>query len=114
MKYTSTFFRTMFLFVLTVVLIFESCKKSDDSNPTPTPTTAPTITSFSPSSDTTGGTIIIIGTNFSANIVNDVVKINGIPATVISATSTQITIKVPGGASNGNITVTINGQTATS
>jgi hypothetical protein len=114
MKYTSTLCRSMFLFFLTVVLIFQGCKKSDDSNPTPTPTNAPAITSFSPSSDTTGGTIIITGTNFSPSAVNDVVTINGIPATVISATSTQLTIKVPSGASNGNITVTVNGQTATS
>jgi sugar lactone lactonase YvrE len=102
----------MFLFVLTAVLIFEGCKKSNDSTPTPTP--GPAITGFSPSSDTTGGTITITGTNFSPDAVNDIVKINDITATVISATSTQLTIKVPNGASNGNITVTVNGQTATS
>ncbi len=53
------------------------------------------------------------GTNFSPDAANDIVKINGVAATVISATKTQITIKIPTGVSSGNITVTVNGQTAT-
>jgi sugar lactone lactonase YvrE len=100
------------LFISTCILIFESCKKTDDPKPAPSP--APTITSFSPSSDTTGGTIVISGTNFSPDAALNIVKINGVAATVISATSTQLTIHVPEGASNGNISVTVNGQTATS
>ena len=103
-----------FIFILTVVLIFERCKKTDDPKPPPTPNATPTISSFSPASDTTGGTIVISGTNFSTNTAEDIVQINGVTATVISATSTQLTIKVPNGASNGNITVTINGHSATS
>jgi len=105
---------SVFIFILTVVLIFERCKKTDDPKPPPTPNTTPTVSSFSPASDTTGGTIVISGTNFSTNTAEDIVQINGVTATVISATSTQLTIKVPNGASNGNITVTVNGQSATS
>jgi len=114
MRFRTSLFLSLSLFIFSLLLIVEGCKKGNDSNPTPTPTAAAAITGFSPSSDTTGGTIIITGTNFSPDPANDVVKINGISATVISATSTQLTIKVPAGASNGNITVTVNGLTATS
>lgn len=98
-----------------ILMLSVSCKKSGDQPITPPPLTAsPTISSFTPASDTTGGTIVITGTNFSTNTTEDIVQINGVTATVVSATATELTIKVPIGASSGNIKVTVNGQSVTS
>jgi IPT/TIG domain len=114
MRFRTSLFLSLSLFIFFLLLIVEGCKKSDDPTPTPAPAAAPSISSFSPLSDTTGGTITITGANFSPDAASDIVKINGVAVTVISATNTQITIKIPTGVSTGNITVTVNGQTATS
>ena len=65
-------------------------------------------------SDTIGAKIIITGSNFDTNPANDIVKVNGITAEVVSATATQLTIVIPAGTSSGTISVTVNGQTITS
>jgi hypothetical protein len=81
---------------------------------------SPTITSFSPASGympaegVTGTSVIITGTNFSATAVNNIVKFNGVDATISVATTTELTTTVPSGASTGKITVSVNGITATS
>jgi hypothetical protein len=82
-----------------VTVALTSC--STKSNPT---TPAATITSFTPTTDTAGGTITITGTNFTGATA---VTINGVAVTsfqVVSATS--ITAVVAPGTSTGLITVT--------
>ncbi len=74
----------------------------------------PTITSFSPSSGIVGTSVTITGTNFDPTPINNTVKFNGTTAIVTASTSTSIATTVPVGATNGPITVTVNGQTATS
>jgi hypothetical protein len=74
----------------------------------------PTLTGFTPSSGAPGATVIITGTNFNTTAVNNVVKFNGVSATVISSTTTSITVTVPNGATTGPITVTTSGVTITS
>lgn len=74
----------------------------------------PTIASFSPASGVVGSIITITGTNFSTNATNNVVKVNGVTATIASATATSIIIPIPANATTGKITVTVDGQTATS
>ena len=56
--------------------------------------TAPTISSFSPINAASGGTVVITGTNFPTNIAQITVTIDGVTATVVSATSTQISITI--------------------
>jgi IPT/TIG domain len=74
-------------------------------------TSAPTITSFSPTSGPVGATVTINGTNFTGATS---VKFNGVTATFIVNSATKITATVPTGATTGRITVTTSGGTATS
>lgn len=73
--------------------------------------TAPTITSFKPSSGATGNKVTITGTNLSGATK---VSFKGAAATIIKDTATKITTKVPTGAKTGPIKVTTSGGTATS
>lgn len=77
-------------------------------------TAAPTIFSFSPASSYMGQTVTIDGANFDPNPANNVVKFNGVAATVDTATTTKLEVRVPAGATDGKISVTVNGQTALS
>jgi hypothetical protein len=96
------------LFILLLGVVVWSCKKDD------TDEEVLSITSFSPSSAPVGTDVTITGTKFSANAADNIVKFNGVQATVKSATSTQIVATVPVGAASGKITVTVGGATSTS
>ncbi len=72
------------------------------------------ILNISPLKGLPGATLTIVGQNFSTTPANDVVNINGLAATVVSATATQLVITIPTGATAGQITVTTGGTTATS
>jgi uncharacterized protein (TIGR03437 family) len=74
-------------------------------------TSAPTITSFAPTSGPVGTSVTITGTNFTGATS---VKFNGVSATFIVNSATKITATVPTGATTGAITVTTPGGTATS
>jgi hypothetical protein len=75
-------------------------------------TSAPTITSFSPSSGPVGTSVTINGTNFTGATS---VAFNGVSATTFTVNSaTKITATVPTGATTGPITVTTPSGTATS
>jgi hypothetical protein len=73
-----------------------------------------TVTGFSPTSGVAGTSVNITGTNFSTTLADNVVKFNGVAATVSTATTTQLTVTVPAEATTGKVTVTINGITETS
>jgi YD repeat-containing protein len=75
---------------------------------------SPAIFNFTPLSAGQGSTITVFGQNFSTVLANDIVKINGVTGTVLSATATQLVIQVPAGATAGQITVTVNGVTVSS
>jgi hypothetical protein len=74
----------------------------------------PLITGFSPTQGIAGTVVTITGTNFNTIVENNIVKFNGISATVSLVTSELITAIVPNGAATGKISVTINGNTAVS
>ncbi len=76
--------------------------------------TAPAILSFAPFTGAQGSTFIIYGQNFSTIAANNIVQINGVNATVISATATQLVVQVPTGATAGQVTVIVNGVTVSS
>jgi len=80
----------------------------------PDPPTAPTITSFSPTSGVVGTSVTITGTNFSSTLSSNTVKFNGTTATLSSGNTTQLVASVPIGATTGKITVTVGVNTATS
>jgi gliding motility-associated-like protein len=71
----------------------------------------PTITSFTPISGPIGTTVTITGTNFSTIPANNIVYFGAVRATVTIATSTQLTVTVPPGATFKPITVSVNGLT---
>jgi len=54
----------------------------------------PQITSITPSSATFGDLIVIAGKNFHPNVTNNLVDIGTRPATIISATSSRITVRI--------------------
>lgn len=67
---------------------------------------APVITSFSPQAATTGTVITITGSNFSTVAANNHVYFGAVQATVTTATTTSLTVKVPAGATScSNISV---------
>ena len=84
-------------------LYFFACKKTDAIP-------APVIASFSPGSDTVGGHVSITGVNFSSDLRQDQVSINGTSAEVVTASSTSIQFIVPPGANSDFITLVVNGQ----
>ena len=73
------------------------------------------ITNFSPGSGAPLSSLTITGVNFPTAPGLAIVKVCGIVATVLSVTSTQIVVSVPGMAASSNcpITVTTVGGTAT-
>jgi N-acetylneuraminic acid mutarotase len=93
-----------------------SCSKHNSSK-TVTMTTAPpflSITQFSPQETEIDSLVTITGTDFSDTAGNDIVTFNDTVAVVKSATSTQLVVVVPSGASAGKIGVKVNGQSAAS
>ena len=72
------------------------------------------ILAFSPTSGPVGTTVTISGTAFSTDSSQDSVSFNGTAATVTSASSTQLVVTVPSGATTGTISVTAPSGTATS
>ena len=76
-----------------------------------TPSPVPTILAFLPLSGPVGTSVTIIGTGFTGATA---VTFNGASASFTVNLSTQITAKVPVGATDGPIAVTTPGGTATS
>jgi len=77
-------------------------------------TTVLSIVNVAPDAAAVGATVIIEGTGFSATASNNQVLFNGVAATVMGATTTQLTVAVPSGATTGPISVTSGGNTVSS
>ena len=86
------------------------CLKAYVSASAPAPT-APTLTSFSPTSGPVGALVTVNGTGFSGVTR---VTFNGTSATFTPVSATQLTATVPSGASSGRIAVTTASGTGTS
>jgi hypothetical protein len=74
----------------------------------------PVITGFAPTSGIIGSNVIITGVNFSSSPSANTVFFGAVKATVVSASNTSINVLVPAGANYEPITVTTNGQIASS
>lgn len=72
----------------------------------------PTITSFNPTSGPVGTSVTITGTNFSATPANNIVFFGATRATVTAASTIQLTVTVPIGATYQPITVLVGGLLA--
>lgn len=98
--------KPLLIFIISLSL-FAACKKDEAGPPPPPPTTEPlTIAAAKP-----GDTLFIKGENFSEVIANNTVKINGVVATVVVASNTELKILIPDNATSGPVTVTVNNQT---
>jgi uncharacterized protein (DUF2141 family) len=73
---------------------------------------APTITSFSPAAASAGAVVTINGTNFNPVTTKNLVYFGAVKATVTAATTTALSVIVPGSASYAPISVTNNDLTA--
>ncbi len=72
------------------------------------------INNFSPTNGAPGNTITITGSGFGTSAGAATVYFNGIAATPDSLKDSIIVVKVPAGATSGKISLSINGQNATS
>lgn len=111
--------RLLFFFgILCVVCLlingFSSCAKKIKDVTVQRTTTIPSISGFTPVSDSIGGLVTIEGENFSADTSRDIIKFGGTRAIITSATTAKIIAKVPAGAVPGKISVTVDGNTAVS
>lgn len=73
----------------------------------------PKIDNISPAHAALNGPVTLTGSGFSPTPENNTVKVNGVVATIQSATPNQMVILIPAGASTGPITVTVDDQSTT-
>ena len=81
---------------------------------TTTALTTLSIGYFTPNHGPIGTQVTITGTGFSATSSADAVTFNGVSATVVSATQTQLVVTVPSSATSGSIGVTVGSASAAS
>ncbi|SMD16184.1 IPT/TIG domain-containing protein [Pedobacter nyackensis] len=72
------------------------------------------ISKFSPMEGSEATEVMIYGDNYSSNLADVSVKINGKPVTVLGANGKRMIVKIPAGLGTGNIEITIAGKTVTS
>jgi hypothetical protein len=92
--------RSLFLFAALGLVFLSSCTNTVNNSlydPNSTFRLQPGITSISPTGSAVAGidTVIIQGTNFSSVLAENSVFFNSSPATVLAATTTQLTLKAP-------------------
>lgn len=94
------------LTLLALLFIFAACKK-DSGTSGPPPASEPlNIAAAKP-----GDTLYIKGENFSTDLTKNTVQINGVAATIVVASATELKVVIPTTATTGAVTVTVNGQT---
>ncbi|MBO9634361.1 MAG: IPT/TIG domain-containing protein [Chitinophagaceae bacterium] len=72
---------------------------------------APTASGIKPAKASEGAEVEITGTNFDPTPENNIVKFGTVVAEVLYATETKLIVKVPAGASDGKLDITVQGMT---
>jgi len=106
--FSSCALATGMLMILILFVALASCKKKEEIKVVSTPV----ITLVDTTIVKIGDTLTLTGTGFKAEKVSNIVSIGSIPLTVLTATSTQITAKVPDGVNTGQLTVSFAGGKA--
>ena len=89
----------LFFLIFTFLNLFLGCSKDSETNtPINYPKTEAKINSFSKNYGYTGETITIIGENFTDKLSDISIKFDEIPATIVSATNTEIKCILPSSA----------------
>ena len=97
------------LLLLGLSVAFVACNNND------TPDPVLSVTAISPTTAPINGTLTITGTQFGATPESNTVTFGGnVVATVLSASPTQLVVRIPATAQNGAISVKTGTQTATS
>jgi hypothetical protein len=91
--------------VVGLIGFIAACKNEDSPAP------ILSVTGVSPTSAPAGTTVVITGTNFNATPASNTVNFGTVSASVVAASTTQLSVVVPAGASTP-ILVTANGQSA--
>jgi hypothetical protein len=94
------------LLVLAFLIFVAACSKEDE--------TPVVISSLEPSSGDYGTEVTITGSLFSTDPRGNTVSFGGVNATVVTASSSKLIVKVPVGAATGKVMVTANGKGGTS
>lgn len=98
--------------LMVAVMVATGCKKDDDGPDTPS--LNPEVTGFSPTEVVAGTTVTITGKDFPSDASTiEVTFFDGVVATIVSNTSTEIVVTVPEGAQNGPVTVSFDGEDIT-
>lgn len=96
-----------FLFMLGGLMICQSCTRPA-ATPVP-PVEKLSILSIKPTQGNIQVYDTITGTGFNNIVISDSVYFNGVPASILSVSSTQIIVQVPKLATTGNVSVSVNG-----
>jgi hypothetical protein len=99
-----------FLVTILSSVLFVSCKKSTDNV---NPGISYGITGVEPAMAGSGDTVKIYGVGFQSGTTANTVKINGIAAKVISASTSELDVVVPDAPSSGNVSVQTGANTFT-
>ena len=102
-----------FLCLLSAVLIFAGCSKSNNSSHGNNNNQPADISGISPAEGPQGTKLTISGSGFSSTASLDSVFINGKQAVVTSASDTQLVVTVPALAGTGTVSVRVKASTAT-
>ncbi|MBS7233043.1 IPT/TIG domain-containing protein [Flavobacterium psychroterrae] len=93
--------RILLVAVLQLFIVFNSCS-GPESEPAVTPEEPPVVviktaklTSYSKNSGETGETVSIYGENFSEKVSDTKITFDGVAATIVSATATEIKFTIP-------------------
>ncbi|MGX5819516.1 IPT/TIG domain-containing protein [Chitinophaga lutea] len=107
--------KSLLFFLAMIVLAMMSCKKKDHpGDDGPDTAQLPVISSFVPTHGLPGSEVRILGRYFDPEAAGNLVQIGGKPADVVTASATELRVKIPGDAVSGKITVRKGTQTATS
>ncbi len=94
------------LVITGLVVFYSACKKTDSGGLSSTVTIMPT-------SGPAGNLVRITGSGFDVDITHDSVSFNGVSATIVNSSPTQLQVQVPIGVTTGPVTVWVNGRKAT-
>ncbi|SEP18663.1 IPT/TIG domain-containing protein [Niastella yeongjuensis] len=102
-----------FAFILGGLLVFSACSKDSDSDSNSNTGPAPVVDPIGIGAAKPNDTLTLKGQNFSTGANGNVVKVNDVAVTIISATATEIKIVIPATVAPGmyTITITANGKT---
>lgn len=106
----SSWLKTITCLLLLSAIVPISCQK-DEVEPISDP---PAIMGFTPSSGSEGTIVTITGANFGTSTSSVTVSFNGVNASIMSVSDTEIVTAVPVGATTGPITVVVSEASVTS